>query len=402
MNYYHLRTPELSDGPRQGKRKSFSIVREWRDEVNARRFNTVEDPRVDVVNSRYHALEVSYREAEEQLTTILLEYRSKEQKQTALTFHSQDNSKLYETVWAEDYKFRYIASASNRMMEFARLLEVIGHESFIAMHPQHLQQLIDTHCGHNHNKQRRMATVANQLLKFIYNRGMAAPAGFVKMKKKRRREIGHLTLGELSEVLKQVKYPVLRDLYLAAFCSGARLGELMNVSPSSIKDGPNGTGTLLVKGQIVRGEAKHKGDSAPRGVRSVVIERDLLKNQTELRQSLVLEFGLAALKSWATVPRSTRLEFRKRLYLSELQRAVAATFPGRKLKFHDLRHSYAIHLLAIGMTLEDVSRSIGDTMEVCEEFYAGFSHTPLSVQTMAERYIARQPRLEESSNVQVN
>jgi site-specific recombinase XerD len=97
------------------------------------------------------------------------------------------------------------------------------------------------------------------------------------------------------------------------------------------------------------------------------------------------------------VPKAERLALRKRAYLSELMRAAEVALPGRgrQLKFHDLRHSYAIHLLAIGMTMEDVARSIGDTIEVCEEFYAGFSHTPLSVQTMAGRYIAKYTRIEE-------
>jgi integrase len=379
-------------------------VREWRDEANGKRFTTLDDPRIGVINSRYLAGEISYREAEEQLNTILLEYRSKEQKQTAPTFHNQDNAKIYELIWSEDYKYRYIASASNRMMEFARLLELLGHESIVATHPQRLQALIDSHCGINHSKQRRMAGVANQLLNFLYKRGLAKPSGLVKLKKKRRKDITHLTLAELEAVLKQVKIPTLTNLYLAAFCSGARLGELMSVKPEAIKDGPNGIGTLVVKGQIVRGEAAHKGDNAPRGVRSVLVERELLKNQTELRQSLVLEFGLGALKAWARTPKAERLALRNRTYLTELKRAAGVALPGRgrKLKFHDLRHSYAIHLLAIGMTMEDVARSIGDTIEVCEEFYAGFSHTPLSVLTMAERYIAKQYPTQETSHVQTH
>ncbi len=389
MNYYHLHMPYLGDGSRKGKRKTFALIKGWKDGLDKRRSSAVDEPRVDVVNSRYLAGEISYREAQEQLTIILLEYRSKEVRQSILTFHHLDNAKVYESIWSEDYKHRFIASASSRMMEFAKLLELLGHESIIATSPLRLQKIIDEHCGPNHNRQRRMAGVANQLLRFIYSRGMTKPAGLVKLKKKRRKEVSHLTLTEFTKVLKHVPNLHLKALYVSAMSTGARLGELMRVTPAAIEPGKSGTGMLLVQGQIVRAEAPHQGDSAPSSVKAVVVARDLLKNQTERRSALVLEFGMEGLRLWASVPILMRLSLRKRAYLSELKKAVALEFPGRKLKFHDLRHSYAIHLLALGMSLEDVSRSIGDTMEVCEEFYAGFSHTPLSMLTMADRYLTK-------------
>jgi hypothetical protein len=72
--------------------------------------------------------------------------------------------------------------------------------------------------------------------------------------------------------------------------------------------------------------------------------------------------------------------------------------PDKQIIFHDLRHSYAIHLLSIGMTMEDMARGIGDTMEVCEEFYAGFSHTSESASSMAERYLRRVETVKEAQS----
>lgn len=40
--------------------------------------------------------------------------------------------------------------------------------------------------------------------------------------------------------------------------------------------------------------------------------------------------------------------------------------------FHDLRHSYAYHCLAKGLTIREVALALGDRMEVAEEYYTGF------------------------------
>ena len=60
-----------------------------------------------------------------------------------------------------------------------------------------------------------------------------------------------------------------------------------------------------------------------------------------------------------------------------LQQACKAAFLQEKekhLKFHDLRHSYAIYLLSLGMSLERVAQSLGNSIQFCQQYYVGFTH----------------------------
>lgn len=43
-----------------------------------------------------------------------------------------------------------------------------------------------------------------------------------------------------------------------------------------------------------------------------------------------------------------------------------------ELRFHDLRHSYAIELLNHGVSLSLTAQALGNSVQVCQEYYAGF------------------------------
>jgi integrase len=73
-----------------------------------------------------------------------------------------------------------------------------------------------------------------------------------------------------------------------------------------------------------------------------------------------------------------RLEIRNARYAERVRTAGRKVFPkdtSKHIKFHDLRHSYAIHLLNQGVPIGLVAQALGDSVQVTQENYLGFCLT---------------------------
>lgn len=389
-SYFNIKPPYRGEGSRRGKRASFALIKAGTPAT------TIDDSRIKNVNKRFLSGEASYETCLLHMQEIRDEYEKSIEIIPAVNIHNSDNLKIFQSIWEDDYQYRDIVSGRGRMIEFARIFELLSHRSILTISLPDLQALINEACSANANRQRRWVSVANQILKFIFSRGIASPIGKLKMKKKTRSVVQHVSLEEMGKIIELVEDEKLKALYYTAFVTGCRLGELLRLTPDRFTEADGGLGFLLVQGQLVKQERAHEGDSAPTNFRSELKEVKKLKNQTDRRTALVLPEGRAYLKAWLSVPMEARILLRKSNYNAPLSKACKELFPDEEVKqvsLHGLRHSYAIHLLRLGMSLEDVAKSIGDTLEVCEEFYAGFAHTPETVQSMADRYISKTTKM---------
>jgi integrase len=119
------------------------------------------------------------------------------------------------------------------------------------------------------------------------------------------------------------------------------------------------------------------------------IKRETLtKKQTKTRRSriaFVSLHGREYLRTWFSVPEHEKNKLRKSDLAKIFREACKRAFPDRPekhLKFLDLRHSYAIHFIRNGASISLVAQSLGNSVSVCQEYYAGFSLTPETVIAM--------------------
>jgi len=116
--------------------------------------------------------------------------------------------------------------------------------------------------------------------------------------------------------------------------------------------------------------------------RAVYIDRqmkmDLTYGPTKNKRSRwikVLEELWPDTQNWLKVSEAERKALRRERWADIVRGACKTAFPKdpeKHLKFHDLRHSYAIHCLSKGLTLEQVAKALGDSIVVVQEYYTGF------------------------------
>ncbi len=161
-------------------------------------------------------------------------------------------------------------------------------------------------------------------------------------------------------MLPQVKSPFARIMFQALFATGCRQGELFAVARGHFR-----FPVLNVTQQLDR-KLKTRGT----------------KNKKK-RICVVLAEGRASLDKWIALADDDKRKLRRRRFHDSLKAACRRAFPDdprKHLVVHDLRHSYAIHLLERGANIDAVARAIGDSVAVALEHYAGFAHTDAAIQ----------------------
>lgn len=154
------------------------------------------------------------------------------------------------------------------------------------------------------------------------------------------------------------------------FFAGLRDGEMLALAPRWIwLAGDGGRGTLTVQNQPVVFHDGTRGEWRPkvRELRVIPLHPRLL--------AFLKDYGLRA--PWLLRPdkerwpgegkNSKRFDAHKALY------GLAKRCGVRHLNYHILRRSFATHLVMKGVALADVAGLLGDTLQVTQAHYAGYS-----------------------------
>lgn len=346
-NFYHQK-------PGNG-RKSFIILRlDVRD--GAKKTSKVNSESLDAVNAAY----ISGQKSLDACTVLVKEiiqglYKELERTQPKIV-HNSANRQLLDRFWEAEYEHRDLVDPSTAKNAFNRAIEAVGELSLYTATREELQKQVAKNVSGN--AQRKVVTDLNLLLKFI-KRDVK-----LRKNKKQRVEVAYLSLDDFKKTLKFINDVNIRYLAQAAFFTGCRIGELFAIKPQNVVGK-----FLLVQKQIDRG-----------------LDRRDTKNRTE-RKAFIVPEGLEALKNWSEVEKKS--EYRN-LKLSEIFKAACKkAFPNDESKwitFHDLRHSYAIHLLSKHVSLSLVSQSLGNSIPVCQEYYAGFVLSDESIESIASKF----------------
>ena len=176
------------------------------------------------------------------------------------------------------------------------------------------------------------------------------PAVGCKLPPKKAREMQVLTQNEILRFLHQAKDEGYYELFLLELGTGMRRGEILALKWSDLNFS---TGELRIERQvyIIKAEVIISAPKTKASVRIVILPQSLVKILAEYRKSVDSEwmFPSPIDNSRPRNPSSVR----KRLQLI-LERAGC-----KKVRFHDLRHTFATMALEHGMDVKTLSATIG-------------------------------------------
>lgn len=342
QEYYSIKKPS-------GRRKSFAIEAKLKQD-GRELSRKVAIPEVDNVNRLHLAGELTYDQALKHLEAVrerLYRERDADAGKVSPAFHS-DNEKFLKRYWKAQYEDRDLVNPESMHYDLKRSLGYLLDLSILAASKEEMQERINEQLLDNPNLQRRIVTRLNQLLTH-------AGRGFQLRKvRESKDEVAHVTLHQFRTLMTNVFKKDVQALYWTALGTGARLGECFALTPAAIKDD---------KLQITK-----QMDDTLR-LRETKTRRG--------RKTWILPEAAEWVAHWAAVPLEKKKEMRNLAYSKKLQKLSKGV-----IVFHDLRHSYAIHLLQKGVPISQVAQCLGNSVLVCERYYTGFVITDEGIDTI--------------------
>lgn len=300
--------------------------------------SSVELPALEALNVAWHAGTLSYEEAEKSCRELLKQLRAP--KNRLRVFHSE-NQGVLDQYWEAEYAQRILVDAEGMRRSLIAAINVIGHLSLRVATRNELQAAINNACP-KATKQRKICSRINQLLAFLkrdFSMTLAKPDS---------PEVKYITEPELLKLLAQIDIEH-RPLIATLFYTGMRLGESFAFK---IKK----PGVIRVEKQLDR-----KGN-----LRAVKNRRPRTVAVSDAGWPYVLE--CYELMQQGKYPRS-------RDYRSITKKAARKLWKDNRQKHlvvHDLRHSFAIHMLHKGCSISEIALLLGDSVAVAQQYYVGF------------------------------
>lgn len=339
--------------PKHG-RASFSIVRRTVEKSTLKTSNeTLKLPQLASINSAYQSKQLNYDSCLQLAKEVVAELYEKEGRLKGKVVHNDENRELLDLYWNSEYKDKDITSPKAALNRLKRAVEAVGSLSLRSASREALQKEIDkTHFG---NKQRAVVAALNQILAFI-KRGD-------RLRKSREevRSPRHLKQSEFESLRTTLHNcpPNVELVFQVAFATGCRLGEIFALNTDDLEG-------LRI------------------GVLSQMDESGKLR-ETKTRQNrytIVMPEYKKAVQQWLKVPIEERFKIRNLAWSKITRKACRAAKLSKVCVFHDLRHSFAIHLRAQGASIGDIANALGNSIMVAEKYYAGKVGTSQSLDNL--------------------
>ena len=176
------------------------------------------------------------------------------------------------------------------------------------------------------------------------------PAVGCKLPPKKSREMQVLSPDELQRFLIQAKHDGYYEIFMLDIATGLRRGELMGLQWNDIN---MQTGELHVSRQVsrVRGQLVASEPKTKTSIRTIIIPQSVVRMLSEYKESVdsAWVFPSPVIDG---APRDPQTIYHKMQKV--LERADC-----KKVRFHDLRHTFATMALARGMDVKTLSATIG-------------------------------------------
>jgi integrase len=296
--------------------------------------------------------------AEQRAKDILVQLRA--QDAVDKPFVSPGNRQLVNSFLKTTYpdtRIKRISEESLRTLKYDLecMLTLLG-DTPIEADPVRLQNYVDRLLSDQKSRHIKTTSCLNRI-----RATLGLPA--IKHLVTEQEDIAYLSEDEVMELLRRAPEP-FKTLIGVAFYTGMRKGEIFATGPEYL-----GKGYLRVEWQI----KKLKGGG---------LKRTLPKGRKK-RKAFIVPGGEEWLQRWFEM----RDKVSRDIKVSEVCRSLAG------VRFHDLRHSYVVHLITKGASLGWVAQSIGDTIKVCERNYA--SHVLQDDSITLLNNLLRQPERQE-------
>lgn len=340
------------------KRPGYSIYRLTR-KSGKKSYQTLKVPELVEINRRLLDTSLTPMEARTLVKDLVkrLDRRENAEKYDEITNH--DNIQLLESYWREDYQYRDLIDPGTMKYALKRAINVVGALSLLTVDKPDLHKAISK-ADLPPNKKRSVIARINQLLKFAGRNFRLSPP------KPEFCTVKYLNEPDTLKLAKTFENELIKTLIILGLSTGCRLGELFAIKKSSLRG---------AEGLWVGAQVRKDGTEAETKTRKG-------------RKVYVLEFGREALSYWVTVPTSDRMAIRG-MKFGKLLRAASKKLwpksPEKHIRFHDLRHSYAIEMLRLGESKSSVADLLGDSVSVVERYYTGSSMKDESFDALAER-----------------
>jgi integrase len=347
---YYLRTPSTG-------RAGYRLIRRAR-RAGARSISeTIPNEAIAAVNARLRAGDMTPAEAKEAAYRELLRVRRRERRAKIQTLRPA-NLRLLERYWAEVYSHKDIVAPASAKGRLRRAVEALGDVPLTADATQ-IQQAVNTALKDKPGRQRDVVAALTQILRWMGRTDVR-----LSKAKKPTPRVRYLTLSDFAVVAAQIPDVGVRTAAWVGVSTGCRLGEVFALEQRAWRATKR---TVWVDAQI-----KYTGQAGPP------------KNR-RAREAPVLAVGVPHIERWVAMPSDEKQALRKQRFSDIIRRACKRAFPNdpsKHIVFHDLRHSYAIHLLSAEVPMELVAQALGDSIIVTQEFYTGFCLVDQGVATV--------------------
>ena len=176
------------------------------------------------------------------------------------------------------------------------------------------------------------------------------PAIGCKLPPKKSREMQVLSPEEMQRFLIQARYDGYFEILLLALTTGMRRGEIMALQWDDLN--PD-TGELNIRRQVyyVKGEMIISEPKTKSSVRTIILPKSVVNVLAELKKTVKSRWIFPSpIKE--DIPRNPHTVYKKMQLV--LERSGC-----KKIRFHDLRHTFATTALANGMDVKTLSAMIG-------------------------------------------
>jgi integrase len=343
--------------PSKGQRRSFSIDKQVCIPGQKSKSETLKDERIEAINKAFKSGLINEHRATLQAKDVVKDlYRQHKLETEGAIVYNSENQKVLKKFFEKEYTGRELVDECSIKNDFTRAIEALGSISIISSTPEQLQKAIDSKIK-KANKQRRVVSRLNSLLKFIQRDFK------LKKKPKEYEDVKHLNLANFKKAVANVEDLNMQVLCWVAIGTGCRLGEIFALQPNDFRKN-----VLHVTYQIDKKQAKRR-----------------TKNKKARKVSAVPEC-LPYLQKWFKIDSEVKEGLRNARHADIIREACSKAFPGevdKHLVFHDLRHSHAIHLLNQGVSLSLVAQQLGNSFTVCQDHYTGFTLSDDGVDAIA-------------------
>lgn len=332
--YYRLARP-------RGAHKSYRI----QEEGLLGGWTTLKIEALDELNKLVKADRLSEADANNRAEAILAQLYKDRDKDKLVGTMMPGNLKLLNEFLAFTYtpaKLRrmYKSSHKTAVTRLTRMMESIGNIPIDGpIDP--IQNRLDELFASSPPTHEKMTMAANRMRKWLglrHAEHLREEAG----------EVVYITYSEFKKGLKTCPEPE-KTVGAIAFYAGLRPSEILGLEKRDF----DGEGVLKVERQPHRD----------------VVEA--LPKNLKRRKALVMDEGVKWVKAWLKMNSERDIMYDTTIIQEHF-----------KTHLYGLRHSYAVHLIGQGCTLDWIAQSMGNTRETCERHYSGHVLSNDSIEMM--------------------